>query len=358
MQFEIPAPSTDFRGSARGRRADPHAPARQSRTACACWSRMATASPPTPIIRTGGTCYPNSTCWYSIFAIMGRTSRSSPRTTPTPSSAAISSGWCRSVKTRLGAKKTAGIFHSMSGRTAMKHAIEIGWRWDALMLFDPPDVPPPGHPQYAAMEVFENRLTEFARKRRRAFDSVEELVEEYKQSRATERWVAGEHELMAHSVLRKVGDGYELVCAPENEATIYAQALTLNLWPKAVRVRRAGQADRLRSEFQGRAGHRPGQPGARHRGRLRLQLRARHRPPVADREAGGVHRADAGVSPQARAGVATLSFRGARAASEPGIQTQTRGSHLDFGSDASRRPGMTAGPLSQDRAGVYARVRQ
>ena len=25
---------------------------------------------------------------------------------------------------------------------AMKHAVEIGWRWDALMLFDPPDVPP------------------------------------------------------------------------------------------------------------------------------------------------------------------------------------------------------------------------
>jgi pimeloyl-ACP methyl ester carboxylesterase len=115
----------------------------------------------------------------------------------------------------------------------MKHAVEIGWRWDALMLFDPPNVPPPGHPGYPAMEVFENRLTEFALKRRRKFGSVEELVEEYKKSRATERWVAGVHELMARSVLRKVGDGYELVCAPENEAHIYAQALTLNLWPKA-----------------------------------------------------------------------------------------------------------------------------
>lgn len=139
----------------------------------------------------------------------------------------------QAVGAQLGAKKTAGIFHSMSGRTAMKHAIEIGWRWDALVLFDPPNVPPPSHPVYPAMEVFENRLTEFAMKRRRRFDTVEQLVEEYKKSRATERWVAGEHELMARSVLRKVGDGYELTCAPENEATIYAQALTLNLWPKA-----------------------------------------------------------------------------------------------------------------------------
>jgi pimeloyl-ACP methyl ester carboxylesterase len=40
---------------------------------------------------------------------------------------------------------------------------------------------------------------------------------------------------MAQSVLRKspLGDGYELVCAPENEAATYAEALTLNLWPQA-----------------------------------------------------------------------------------------------------------------------------
>jgi pimeloyl-ACP methyl ester carboxylesterase len=141
----------------------------------------------------------------------------------------------RATRERLGARKTAGIVHSMSGRTAMKHAIETGWRWDALVLFDPPNVPPPGHPVYEAMEIFENKLTEWAKARRWRFAAIEELVDEYKASRATARWVAGEHELMARSVLRRApdGDGYELVCAPENEATIYAQALTLNLWPKA-----------------------------------------------------------------------------------------------------------------------------
>jgi pimeloyl-ACP methyl ester carboxylesterase len=85
------------------------------------------------------------------------------------------------------------------------------------------------------MEIFENRLTEWAKARRRRFASVDELTEEYKQSRATGRWVAGEHELMARSVLRKApdGNGYELTCAPENEAAIYEQALTLDLWPRA-----------------------------------------------------------------------------------------------------------------------------
>jgi pimeloyl-ACP methyl ester carboxylesterase len=137
------------------------------------------------------------------------------------------------VKAKLPARKTAGIFHSMSARTAMKHAIEIGWRWDALMLFDPPDVPPKGHPLYTGMEVFENKLTEWAKGRRRRFASIGELTEEYRQSRGTARWVEGEHELMARSVLRRLPDGYELTCAPENEAAIYAEALTLDLWPKA-----------------------------------------------------------------------------------------------------------------------------
>lgn len=139
------------------------------------------------------------------------------------------------VRSRLGQKKTVGIFHSMSARTAMKHAIEVGWRWDALMLFDPPDVPPPGHPLYDAMAVFEARLTEFARNRRRTFASVDELTQEYLQSRATRNWVPGEHELMARSVLRKNPDGesFALVCAPENEGGIYAEAMTLNLWPAA-----------------------------------------------------------------------------------------------------------------------------
>ena len=141
----------------------------------------------------------------------------------------------QAVKAEFGDRPTAGIFHSMSGRTAMKHALKIGWRWEALVLVDPPNMPPPDHPAFPPMAAFEKRLTAWARSRRRHFASVAELTEEYKQSRATARWVDGAHELMARSVLRRSPDdaGYELVCAPENEAAIYAQAMTLNLWPAA-----------------------------------------------------------------------------------------------------------------------------
>ena len=85
------------------------------------------------------------------------------------------------------------------------------------------------------MRMFENTLTQWARGRRRRLSTVEELAQDYRQSRAAKGWVAGAHQLMAQSVLRKsaLEDGYELVCAPENEAAIYAEALTLNLWPDA-----------------------------------------------------------------------------------------------------------------------------
>jgi pimeloyl-ACP methyl ester carboxylesterase len=141
----------------------------------------------------------------------------------------------REVDERFGPRTTVGIFHSMSSRTAQKHAIEVGWRWDALVLFDPPSVPPPGHALYDAMVVFEHRLAEYARSRRTRFASVEEMTAEYRNSRSTKLWVGGVHELMARSVLRKDphGGGWLLVCDPENEAGIYEQALTLNLWPLA-----------------------------------------------------------------------------------------------------------------------------
>ncbi len=139
------------------------------------------------------------------------------------------------TEAELGKRTTVGVMHSFSSRTAMKHAVEIGWRWAGLVIYDPPNVPPTSHPVYSLMEQFEDRLVKYAGGRRRTFNSVDELTEEYAASRATGRWVEGAHELMARSVLRK-DDGAEtwsLVCTPEIEASIYAQALTLNLWPKA-----------------------------------------------------------------------------------------------------------------------------
>ena len=137
------------------------------------------------------------------------------------------------VDARLGARRTVGVFHSMSARTAMKHAIELGFRWEALILFDPPNVPPPGHPAYEAMNVFERRLAGWALGRPDRFADPSELARQYAETRAHSNWAPGAHALMARAVLRprEDGDGWELACPRELEASIYLQAMTLNLWP-------------------------------------------------------------------------------------------------------------------------------
>ena len=136
------------------------------------------------------------------------------------------------VTEKLGRKKTVGVFHSMSGRAALKHAVEQGFVWDALVLFDPPSVPPRGHDLYEAMRTFELRLVEWAVGRQDSFASPEELQQIFDTNRAQSRWLPQARADMAKGVLRPDGDGrYVLTCRRELEASIYLAALTLDLWP-------------------------------------------------------------------------------------------------------------------------------
>lgn len=138
------------------------------------------------------------------------------------------------VDERLGHKKSVGVFHSMSGRSAMKHAIEIEWVWDALVLFDPPNVPPRGHAQYESMRIFELKLVEWAMQRQEISASVEELQQAFDSNRAQSRWLPQARADMAKAILRPDGKGgFALSCRREYEAAIYLAALTLDLWPAA-----------------------------------------------------------------------------------------------------------------------------
>jgi len=133
----------------------------------------------------------------------------------------------------LGKAASVGVFHSFTARSAMKHAVQHEWVWDAMVLFDPPNVPPPGHRVYEAMGKFERRLVEWAMNRPNRFDDPAGLAADYKANRGHARWVAGAHELMAQAVLRPVqdGTGWELCCQRELEASIYLEAMAVNLWP-------------------------------------------------------------------------------------------------------------------------------
>lgn len=139
------------------------------------------------------------------------------------------------VEGRLGGGQKVGVFHSMSARAAMKHAVEKDWIWDALVLFDPPNVPPKDHRLYPAMRAFEMRLVEFAAARQEHFASPQELADYYAESRAHAKWAQGAHALMAKSVLQEnsAAGSWSLTCRPEFEAAIYLSALTIDLWPQA-----------------------------------------------------------------------------------------------------------------------------
>ena len=97
----------------------------------------------------------NSICWYLIFAIMGRAFRSSPRTTITLELSRDLELVVQEVRTRLGHKPHRRLSSTQCQRVRDEAHHEIGWRWDALVLFDPPDVPPPEHPVHEAMRIFE-----------------------------------------------------------------------------------------------------------------------------------------------------------------------------------------------------------
>lgn len=138
------------------------------------------------------------------------------------------------VSERIGRAKSVGVFHSMSGRAAMKHAVQMEWVWDALVLFDPPNVPLRGHPQYEAMQGFELKLAQWALGRQDVFASAQELQTYWAHNRAQSRWTDQARMDMAKAVLRPDGHGrHMLCCRREYEAAIYFAALTMDLWPFA-----------------------------------------------------------------------------------------------------------------------------
>jgi len=137
------------------------------------------------------------------------------------------------AEAEFGRKPTAGLFHSMSAQAAMLAAFDGGWRFDALVLFDPPNNPAEGHPVHGPMVEYLNRLVAWASSRRDSFAEPAELAADYAATRAGRNWAAGTHRTVAEAVLRRVGEDWKLRCPRAFEAAMYEQGITLGLWPKA-----------------------------------------------------------------------------------------------------------------------------
>ncbi len=138
------------------------------------------------------------------------------------------------IDATLGAKPTAGLFHSISSITAISDALDNGMRWDAMVLFDPPLITSPDDPLHEVTYGFEIGLSKWAAGRPDRFADPAVLGAAFKKSYTLRRWVDGEHELMARSILCEdpaEGD-WTLCCPREGESKVYHTNAHLDLCPR------------------------------------------------------------------------------------------------------------------------------
>jgi pimeloyl-ACP methyl ester carboxylesterase len=138
----------------------------------------------------------------------------------------------RAVRAEFGRKPSAGLFHSMSAQSALLQTLAGPVHFDALIAFDPPNVPASGHPVREAMVGYEHKLARWASGRPMRFPDPADLAGDFAATRSGRRWASGAAIAMARAVLRQSGDGWELVCPRDREASMYLQGIDLGLWPR------------------------------------------------------------------------------------------------------------------------------
>ena len=137
----------------------------------------------------------------------------------------------RAVRAEFGRKPSAGLSHSMSAQSAVLQTLAGPVHFDALVAFDPPNVPAPGHKVRDAMVGYEHKLARWASGRPTRFADLADLAADFAATRSGRRWAQGASVAMAQAVLCHNSDGWELVCPREREASMYLQGIDLGLWP-------------------------------------------------------------------------------------------------------------------------------
>jgi pimeloyl-ACP methyl ester carboxylesterase len=140
------------------------------------------------------------------------------------------------INRELGAKRAAGVFHSLSGVTSAMHALKFGSRFEALVLFDPPMFPPEGHPLRGNQANDKNSLAERARRRTERYKDPSILAAQFRAR--FPKWRPEAYELMARATLRhdsRAGD-WILACPRELEANIFATNADPTLWDRLGQV--------------------------------------------------------------------------------------------------------------------------
>ena len=141
----------------------------------------------------------------------------------------------RAIAEAWGGKTTIGVFHSMSAIAALLAVIDGVWHWDALVLFDPPVMPPEGHPLRAALMAEGEILRDAALIRANRFSDPEELADVYRSLYRFRRLRKGVAELNARSTMRldPASGAWLLTCPGPVEAGLYTEVARLPIWQRA-----------------------------------------------------------------------------------------------------------------------------
>jgi pimeloyl-ACP methyl ester carboxylesterase len=138
------------------------------------------------------------------------------------------------IRDRFGARPVAGVFHSLSAVTAVMHTLEMGRRWDPLVLFDPPIHPREGHPLQPIQKEHEDDIAERARRRTERYGDPSELAATFARLPQFRLWRPEAYELMARATLRRderAGD-WTLACPRELEAHVFSSNRDPTIWPR------------------------------------------------------------------------------------------------------------------------------
>lgn len=144
----------------------------------------------------------------------------------------------RGIEDAFGAKRIAGIFHSLSSVAAAAHSIATSEggtppRWDPLVLMDPPIFPPEGHPLADAEREAMHMMGQLARRRVESVDRPESFARQLIANEMFSRWKPGAHLLHARSIFREGADGrWHLACPKLFEAHIFETNVDPEIWRK------------------------------------------------------------------------------------------------------------------------------
>lgn len=122
----------------------------------------------------------------------------------------------------FGSKPLVGVFHSLSGLLGLRQSITGAIRFDAIVAFDLPLVPP-GQTR-GDLERVGQHLARMARKRRSRYPSHESFARRLSRMPVFNRLQSRDFDLIAQTTLRACQDGsVELRCPPEYEAQMFEE---------------------------------------------------------------------------------------------------------------------------------------